>query len=713
MSGSMRAEYRLDLLDGLSRPAEAMERAVERLTAAINGIGRSDPFTEFADPIPRATRSVDELHTRMTELMDGIRQTSEAAIGMTSSLEATGEAAAETGTALDAMGTEAAEGAERATGALDRMRRAMEAVRAVRDVHVRFGDEDGGGGSGGSGGGGFGGRVGGVVQGARHFHESVERSVGQAFGALAAGFGLVEPVHAAAEYDNTLTHIGIGLGLSGDANRQFVGAYGTQIDALARATDTRGADLAEAAGFFSREGYRQARLDAVLPQVAQIATAYNAAPDAVAKSTFALQENLGIGDGGVSQALATLALVGKQADLPFEQLAPLFPELAAMGGAVGIQGQSGVADLAAALGVTRKQTGTSGEAVTDVRAFLQTIGSSHTAHRFAGYGVDLFGVEENARRQGLDPMLAVLQQVNRITRGGQDQKALGTLFNNQEDRLFVQAMLRHIDQFFDIRNKISGATPQTITTDFHTGQQSTLTQLTAFEEALAQLNRRIGTGFVPVLRVATEGIDHLIDGIDQLNKAAPGALPVILATVGGVLALAAVIGVLGAVTGPLTAGFGVLRAGAALVLPAFEAVSAAGVAVAGAWALAAVGLGVVAYEVYEHWSAIRHGFSALLTWIGSWAASIVQAIEAPFAAVAHRLERVIGLDAGQSVQEVKPVGRTLTPAEAIARDRAAHPDLYRAQIHVTHDPGLTVTPTSTPRLQITTQPGLGRMVNRP
>lgn len=242
---------------------------------------------------------------------------------------------------------------------------------------------------------------------------------------------MLAPVHTAAEYNNDLAHIGIGLDLHGQANRDFITSYGMRLDALARQTGQRSMDLAEAAGFFNRKGYAGAKLDAVLPTVARISTAYNAAPEAVAKTTFALQENLGINDTNLSGSLASIAIAGKQTDLPFEALAPLFPQVAASAGQLGVKGRSGVNDLAAALAVVRKSTGMEGEAATDTRAFIQSITSTFAAKRFENYGVDLFGVEDNARKKGLDPIEAVLQQVNRITRGDQDRKALGDLFHNE------------------------------------------------------------------------------------------------------------------------------------------------------------------------------------------------------------------------------------------------------------------------------------------
>jgi len=667
----MRAEFQLDLKDGLSGPLDKIIGIFDRIDAALGRIGGNDPFDKLWEPVERATRATEGLNETL--------ERTDAAMG---------EAAASTTTLNETLGQTTTEARE-ASGALTGMAESAEAaasrsMAAMRAIHEQLDS-----GYGASGGGrfvpGVGAYLGNVRGSVGHFGEAVESGVGRAFGAAAAGFGLIEPVHAAAEFNNTLTHIGIGLGYDGDANRQFASDYGVRLDQLARQTSQRGVDLADAAGFFSREGYSGSKLDAVLPTVAHISTAYNAAPEAVAKSTFALQENLGVGDRDLGGALAAIALAGKQADLPFEKLAPLLPQVAAQAGMLGVTGRSGVNDLAAVLAVARKSTGTEGEAVTNTRAFLQAITSPHTAKRFAEFGVDLFGTEANARRAGLDPMMAVLQQVNRITNGGRDARTLGTLFNNQEDRAFVTAVLQHMDQFFSIRGKVAGADQSVIDRDFRTGLTSTTAELGAFEESLAQLARLVGDGFVPVLHVMTIGLHHVIDGIEALNKASPKALPILLAIVGGVIAFAAVMAALGAVLIPLRAGFGLIGAimgplsRGAVVLAG--AMGLPGIAIAAL----AVGLGVAALEIYKHWESVRHGFTAFGSWLESWAGWLLH----------------LGRH-GDTGSTGRPV--------AMTGSAGLMPPI---QLHVTTDPGVRATVQPNPRLQVKSASGTGRMLSRP
>lgn len=746
-SNNMTAAFRLDFAVGSIEPLQQIRSVLEEINGSLAELARAaNPFDDMQQPVARATEGVVGLNEVLSETgavgteaaeavgtigetAAGIEAATAAVTGLDETLTRTTAAAAEAGSGMGLIGTEAEEAADRSVSALGRIRSAVSALGYARGV-------------------------GGAVRG---FGQSIQEGVGSAFGAAATGFGIVMPVRAAAEYDNDLTHIGIGLNLHGADNTRFAETFGRDIDLLARDTGQRGTDLAAAAGYFSREGYTLDQIKAVLPTVAHIATAYNAVPDGVAKTTFAMQENLGISAAEMPGALSALALAGKSADLPFEKLAPLFPQVAAQAGALGVHGRDGLNDMAAALAVMRKNTGTEGEAVTDMRAFLQTITSSHTAKRFQKYGVDLFGVLNNARANGVDPMMAVLRQVNRITHGGNDLRAVGELFNNEQDRGFVNALLHHLggDQgYFAIRKKVGSANPAMVEEDFQTGMQSTLTVLQSFEESLSQLERRVGHGFVPILKVATVGLHGLTTGFDWLDQHVPGATTAIVGTVGSMLALATVMGAVGAVAGPLRAGFVLFRTVLAPVTALLGGVSLATLGVVAG--LAALTVGVVAAALYvsrnlmriSHafdaggsgitgalkgtWNVAKMVFNDFTAWLDSWGGGIgtklhnivtglAKIFSLPLVAMFHYIKaQFAALDqafsnswVGRHMESL--MGRGVQPAPAIPAAPPAHPAQGggAAVVHITHDPGLKARQTAGPRGAVRITPDRGRMVAQP
>lgn len=711
MADELRAKFELDFAVGSSEPLQAIQGVLERIDVALNRLREvTNPFDGLTEPVARATRATTELNETLTRttgatetaaegttalaetLTRATATTSEvtgAVTTMNEVLGATGAATSEAANGLGRMGVEAETAATQVSSAMERAQAAYRAAGLTSNTE----------GSSGESGSGYFGRVGAAGRG---FHDAVQSGMGSAFGAAAAGFGVLAPIHAAAEYDNDLAHIGIGLDLHGAANQQFMAAYGRRLDALARDTGQTSPELAAAAGFFNREGYSSTRLDAVLPQVARIATAYNAAPDAVAKTTFALQENLGIKDTDTSGALAAIALAGKSADLPFEKLAPLFPQVAAAAGQLGVTGRSGVNDLAAAMAVVRKSTGTEGEAATDTRAFIQAITSPHTAKRFAKFGVDLFGTEENARKGGLDPIEAVMQQVNRITHGGQDRKALGELFNNEQDRAFTQAILMHMDQYQQIKARVSAATPEVINKDFETGLQSTLIRLHAFEDALTQTERRVGTAFVPVLNVATTVLHGLTIAFDGLDQHTHGLSTSLIAGVGSVLAITAALGALGAVLIPLRAGLVLIRSlmsfSSLASLPAL--LNPVSLAIIGVTAAVAAG-----YLAWRNWDKIKPMLSSLGSWISGWAKTIGGYIMAPL----HTLDQWINNSSiGQAMD--KWLAHPAVPA-AVSASSGTQGGQFG--LHVSHDPALNVRQTSGKPGLVSITPDRGRMVAVP
>lgn len=711
MADDLRAKFQLDFAVGSSEPLQAIQGILQKIDETLNQLRQTvNPFDGLTEPVARATQATSRLNETITRTTAATEAASEGVTALGSALNEIGEEATQAATGLGRMGTEAEESAGRVASAMERAQAAYRAAASVGNLPgaptaVPPGP----------------GYISRVGTAGRGFNDAVQHGMGSAFGAAAAGFGVLAPISSAAEYDNDLAHIGIGLDLHGAANQQFMAAYGRRLDALARDTGQTSPELVAAAGFFNREGYSSQRLDAVLPQVARISSAYNAAPDAVAKTTFALQENLGIKDQDASGALAAIALAGKSADLPFEKLAPLFPQVAAAAGQLGVTGRSGVNDLAATLAVVRKSTGTEGEAATDTRAFIQAITSPHTAKRFAKYGVDLFGVEENARRTGIDPIEAVMQQVNRITRGGQDRRALGELFNNEQDRAFTQAILMHMDQYQQIKARVSAATPDVINLDFLTGLQSTLIRLHSFEDGLKQLERRVGTAFVPVLNAATMTLHGLTVGFDWLNQHAHGLGSTLTAGVGTVLALTAGLGALGAVLIPLKAGLTLIDTLTGgwmlklLRLPITGVVRGVGllatslgpVGVAVAAVTAAVGVG---YLAWRNWDKIKPMLGGLASWISSWAKTIGAYIMAPLHAVDQWFDHS---SIGQAMDKwlAHPAVPAAVPAAPGAQAGEAGGGKFG--LHVTHDPGVQVRQTSGPRGLVSISPDRGRMVAQP
>lgn len=178
---------------------------LERLRRAV------DPFSEMTEPVARATGATNRLNEvleRTTAVSEGVTQ---ATAAVREELSGVGAAATEAGEGLTGMGRQAEEAAEQTVSAVGRMR---EAVGRLDTLAVSAGGGSGRAAEGGS-------RIGALGSRINGFRESIDHSVMMGMGAAMTGMGLIEPIHAAADYDNDLTHIGITYGITGDANAPF------------------------------------------------------------------------------------------------------------------------------------------------------------------------------------------------------------------------------------------------------------------------------------------------------------------------------------------------------------------------------------------------------------------------------------------------------------------------------------------------------------
>lgn len=704
MADELRAKFELDFAVGSSEPLTAVREILERIDQSLEKLRQAtNPFAELTEPVARATRAT----TAFNETLARTTSATEAAAGgnaaLAESLTATGEAATEAATGLGRMGTEAEASAAQVSSAMERAQAAYRAAAEVAKMPSVPSSPAGGN---------YFDRVRGAGQ---HFMQSGEHAMHSAMGAAMTGMAFVAPVHAAAEYDNDLTHIGITLGVPTAQNPDFARDLGRRIDAIARATGQRSTDLVGAASFLSMEGFKLPQIMSMVPAVAKISTGYNADPEAVAKTAFTLNHSMHISDQDMPRALAMVARVGKESALPMEKLASLFPEVAAQGSFLGVTGMQGVRDMAAMTAVIRKSVGSEGQATTNLRAMMQTLTTQHGRQRFSKVlGVDVEKVMNNAVDQGLDPLEAILEKIRRTGDMRTQAHYISQLFNNEQDQAGVAAILKNLPEYFRIRGRIGNTSSKMIDEDFDAGLKSTLIRLHAFEDALGQVERRIGTAFVPIMNIGTKALHGLANGFDWLDKHIPGATTGVLAAVGTFLLLSTTVGAIGAIAIPFTAAFGLVAA-----VLGTTTLAAAGV-VAG---VAAVGAGVVAagIVIYKNWGTIKGYFTAFGAWVTGWASLIGSAISHAFEGVFSKpLATLHAVDQwfdhssiGQAMD--KWLAHPAVPAAVPAAPGAQAGEAGGGQfgLHVSHDPGVQVRQTSGPRGLVSISPDRGRMVAQP
>lgn len=734
MADDLRAKFQLDFAVGSSEPLTAIQEILERIDQSLEKLRQAtNPFAELTEPVARATQATKQLNEAVTRTTTATEAAAEGVSALGGALTEIGEGAAQATTGLGRMGTEAEETASRVSTAMERAQAAYRAAAEMAQMPAASPSPNHVGRS-------ITGYMSQVGSGAKGFHEAVNDGVGRAFGAAAAGFGVLAPIHTAAEYDNDLTHIGIGLHLYGNANSAFAANFGQRIDALARDTGQRSANLVSAAAFFGREGYTGKRLDAILPTIAKISTAYTSNPKDVAKSAFAVHEGLKIGDGGLQQALAAMALSGKVADMPMEELSGEFPVVEAQAAAFGVRGQKGLVNLLSALAVTRKNSSSLGTAVANLGQLLVVPQSTAGVKNFAKLGVDINKLKKDTLANGGDLVQMLLETIDRVTDHTNNAVAMQTLFHNVQDRAAAAAIIQNWKGdpskgdlgYADVQAILRKATPAEVNKDYQTGLQSTKIKSDSFDESLVQIERRIGKSFVPVISVATKGLNALSYGFDQINDRAHGAASIFTSGIGSVLGLTAAVGALGAIMIPLKAGFALVNTATGGLLGKFAALGlrlvklpfgmiarsllwvARGALLVATeltpvgWAITAVAAAATAgYLAWKNWDKIKPMLSSLGHWISQWAQWLGSVIMSPL----HSMDAWFN-----STSMGKSMDRWLAHPNVpgtVSAGAAGSQTGGQFGLHVSHDPGLNVRQTSGRPGLVHIAPDRGRMVAQP
>ena len=700
MSGSLTAQFELTLVDQMSGPVGKIEQSLDRLNAFLDKLAHNPAFDEVWEPVPRCveqttalSESLEVASSSATVLGEGLEVAATAATEAGSAMEMAAEGAgaldaalARTGTGSDAavIGLNAVtEAAERTSAAIDRASRVpgLGAPRFPGDVPPGESEDRPG----------YGRRVWGSVH---EFGHAAEHSGMQLMGAAGTGLIFIEPIHASADYQNTATHIGITLGKEGAQNEAFTGDWQRYIDQLARTYGQSSSDLMESGSFLSMEGYSEQRMRAFLPTIAQISTAYNTHPDAVGRTAFALEHSLGIDAGSLRLGLAEVARVGKESALPMENLATLFPQVAAQAGMLGVRGVGGVAELGGMMAVIRKSVGTEGEATTDIRAFMQTLTTKHGQKRLHDVlGIDAIHQIYEDQLHGRNPLEHILDEVTAIRNPEARMRAVATLFANEQDQAFTSALTKNISEYHQIRDRIHATTPEMINDDYHTARSnSQLTGLNAFEDSLTQTGRHIGTGFVPTMNVLTSGFHHLLDAWDELDKKAPGVDTAFLTVTAGALALGTGVGVLGAAAGPM-------KAGAGIITTALEGIGIAGLAATFEVTVFAAGVAAAGYAIYHNWDHIKAAFVSFEHWISGWGDRVSGMVSGAFT---HMFPHFPG--------STSMSGPLIVPTTGSGWSPGGHGPL---KIDISHPAGMQITASPHPAIKTTLLPSGGRMLNRP
>ncbi len=417
-------------------------------------------------------------------------------------------------------------------------------------------------------------------------------------GTAIAAISFMGPVNEAAAFQQKLLDIAGTAELSGKAAFDFAEQAKIQYEDLAFAVGQASDTIASGAGQMIAAGVDRSLIDATIGDIGRAATAANAEFADMAGVGTAMLNNLKLPADQMRDSLGALVIAGKEGSFELKDMAQHFPRLTSQVAKFGVKGREAVNFLGSALQIAMKGTSDPSIAANNLSNFLSKALSERTIKNFKGMGVDIQAVMLDAAAKGINPLEAMLQKVGKLTGVGeaeigkymkaaeknglkgaealgyvrQQLEAIGAaskvseLFSDQQVLDFIVPFMANVQEYKDIKDKVSAATGAAIDADFETQMAGLNRQLTILSEIGTQSIREVGLAFGEWLPTINEWLLSGIRWIREFDQATGGWMKTLLTGAGGVVLLVGALGALGLALPIIGAGLGAIGALIGLIL---------------------------------------------------------------------------------------------------------------------------------------------------
>ncbi|EAV6568945.1 TPA: phage tail tape measure protein [Salmonella enterica subsp. enterica serovar Panama] len=370
------------------------------------------------------------------------------------------------------------------------------------------------------------------------------------------GAPIIKSITQYASFESQLRDIGV----TGDLNKSQERQIGNIIRQKALETNQYQETLMEGIGTLVAAGQEPLKAAGKSGLLGKTATASGANINDLAKMSLAF-ESLRITDNQeLEKAFNRAVFGGKAGRFELKDMAQYLPEMSQQFAGKGIYGQEAVSQIIASLEVGREGAGSEGEAATNMRNWLASMGRGDIARRYADSGVDYQGSMSQYVAAGKSQYEASILIADRFIKNkgkeflSQWEKAgakgdreaqqtlmesfgLSSIFTDVQTVNHLLAMRQRWGDYQKIKEDMNGPTAQnSINTDFGK-QNDTLearwrrTQVGFNESAIS-----IGESLRPALIQLGETIIPLMDSIGKWIAANPQLVSGTIKVVGALLA---------------------------------------------------------------------------------------------------------------------------------------------------------------------------------
>lgn len=465
---------------------------------------------------------------------------------------------------------------------------------------------------------------------------------------VAIGTPIVGAVGQAMAYESVMTDIAQKANLA----RRESANMGIGLLAAAKAANQLPESLQQGVDVLSGFGLDPRQAVAMMTPIGRAATAYKAEIADLSAAAFAGNDNLKVPIAQTERMIDVMAQAGKSGAFEIRDMAQHFPSLTAASQALGQKGVPAVADLAAALQITRKGAGDSSTAANNLLNLLNKINTEDTIKNFKEFGIDLPKAMKAAAAAGKSPIEAIAELAQKATKG--DLSKLSFLFGDAQVQAALRPLIQNVAEYKRIRAEALSA-KGVVDKDFADRLNDGAEQARKFKISATVLGLSVARLLLPAVNeLMTKGA-ALANRLSAWADRHPVLAKYIGLTVAGIAALLVVLGagaialagimapfaslafvarVLGTTTPGLFLKFGkalifplkiLPRLGSVFMLFARMAWAAGALLMANPIVLAIMAIVAVlafaGYMIWKHWATIKVAFFSSAATIGQrWAA---------------------------------------------------------------------------------------------
>ena len=360
----------------------------------------------------------------------------------------------------------------------------------------------------------------------------------------------------------------------------------------------RGVDVLTGFGLASDKAMAMTKLNG------KAATAYKADIADLSAATFAAHDNLQVPINQVGKAIDVMAHAGKEGAFEVKDMAQYFPALTSNLKSLGSQGVPAVADLAAALQITRKGAGDAAAAATNLDNLLSKMNTEETTKKFAELGINVPAALKKAVREGRSPLEEFIQLTRRATGG--DNSKIPLLFGDMQVQKAIRPLIDNFDEYLRIRNESLGASG-VVDADFAERMQDSAEKTKHLTIQARDARIVIGEQLKPVVDDVSTKMSEWADRTAEFASENPKLTRTLAVSAAVMAGLFIVIGGLAIAAAALILPFAML-AGASTVL-GIGMLPLLGISLL---VLAGIGLlAAAAYLIYDNWDGISAWFGKI------------------------------------------------------------------------------------------------------